>query len=755
MRGVRVWLPLCAAALATGGAFSILFTGQTYDGLTGGFGGSSLVALTGYGAFGAMVLAALCAVLVGSAGSYRFVLVFPAAVLYTQLAVYGLPPFLSLRSWRGHMLEIGADIYAASDTMYSEPIPYDLAPGLLVVLIPVVIIVVAFATSATLYEESPVFSVVVLGGTIGVLSTISFEAGAGPFFFVFLISALALFLVTGGTEHLGRAAVVAGIAVAALVLVLPKAPFADQTVSNGLIDWTRIGTGGTSRLEVQADVGDYLSYGRDTELFRVRSPEPLYWRAGTLDYFSGSQWRDTTEPGLSYGEEISPNIETQIVPQYVEVLNSEMPRIFGAYKIVQPSLDPSDVQQNSDGSWSMDRPLTQGSQYRVISEIPQPTEAQLEGAGTNYPAEVRRKFLQLPDDRPEIIAQTARKIERDYSGARTSYARARAIEKYLVYDGGFTYNLDVNYRRADEAIEEFLGDGKEGFCVQFASSMVLIAREMGIPARMVYGSTSGEEVSDDEYVVTGANMHTWVEIYFPDVGWYPFNPTPGFTTPQAMEANAPRPQLSSTPASLIPDTQSERQNQQDQQQAPEEQPQDTPAEKNRRNSSSGGGVPAWPFYTLVPAFLIGAIPLTKRALLARGRPEDLYRDLTGRLRDTPAPGGGGAIADSPALTPNERLRLLAGAAGVEEEPFAAFGRAYSEHLYSAGARRGTSRAVTTAYRRAARAYESLPLWRRVLGAVNPASLGARATRAFAAMRTEAAKRGRAGLRRYLGRHLRR
>ncbi|HEX2728344.1 MAG TPA: DUF3488 domain-containing protein, partial [Rubrobacteraceae bacterium] len=454
MKGARVWLPLCAAALATGGAFSILFTGETYNGITSGFSGSSLVALTGYGAFGSMVLAALCAVLVGSAGSYRFVLVFPAAALYTQLAVYGLPPFLSLKEWRRHLLEIGGDLYAASDTMYSEPIPYDLAPGLLVVLIPVVIIVVAFATSATLYEESPVFSIVVLGVTIGVLSTISFEAGAGPFFFVFLISALALLLMTGGTERLGGAAVVAGIVVAALVLVLPKAPFADQTVSTGLVDWTRIGTGGTSQLDVQADVGDYLTYGRDAELFRVRSPEPLYWRGGTLDYFDGAQWRDTTDPALGYGEEISPEIEAQIIPQYFEVMNSEMRRVFGAYKIVQPSLEPNSVQQNSDGSWSVDRPLTEGTAYRVISEIPQPSEAQLQAAGTVYPDEIEKNYLQLPEDRPQVIAQTAAKIQQDYS-PRTPYGTARAIERYLVYDGNFTYNLDVSYRRADEAVEEF------------------------------------------------------------------------------------------------------------------------------------------------------------------------------------------------------------------------------------------------------------------------------------------------------------
>src|SRR3712207_1700391 len=195
-----------------------------------------------------MLLAALTAALVGSAGRYRFVLLFPAIVLYTQFAVYGWPPLFSLSAWRDHFFHVGTDVYEAAGIMYVEPIPYDLHPGLFVVLIPVVMIVVAFATSATLYEGSPVLSVAVLGVTIGVLSTISFEDGAGPFFAVFLACAVAM-LLSPGTGSSARTGVVAGAVVVALVLAVPKLPFADATISPGYIDWTRIGTGGTSRSE--------------------------------------------------------------------------------------------------------------------------------------------------------------------------------------------------------------------------------------------------------------------------------------------------------------------------------------------------------------------------------------------------------------------------------------------------------------------------------------------------------------------------
>src|SRR5918997_4863456 len=212
--GTRLWL--YGAALATGSAFSILFTGETYDGADGGFGSLSVVAIVaGHKALLPFLLAACVAALVGSAGRWRFVLLFPAIVAYTLVAVYGRDLF-AVSGWQGLFRLVEGDVYNAANTMYAQPIPYDLAPGLFVVLLPLVMILVAFATSATLYEKSPVISVAVLGLTIGVLSTISFEDGAGFFFAVFLVCAVGLLLSSGGAEDPGRPAVVAGAVVVAL-----------------------------------------------------------------------------------------------------------------------------------------------------------------------------------------------------------------------------------------------------------------------------------------------------------------------------------------------------------------------------------------------------------------------------------------------------------------------------------------------------------------------------------------------------------
>ena len=723
----KVRLPLYAAGLATGGAFSVLFTG---------------------GALPYVLGAALLGILVGSAGAYRFVLLFPAAALYTLVAVYG-PPTLSLSDWKEILEKAGQDFYVAAQVTYTNTVPFDLYPGLLVVLLPVVVIVVTFATSTTIYEESPVISVAVLGLTIGVLSTVSFEVGVEPFFALFLVFGITLLLLT--SERAGRnwglrpVVVLAGASVAALVLALPFVPFAEEAIRPASIDWTRLATGGASRLAVQADVGDYLNNGRSAELMRIRSPEPLLWRGGTLDHFDGFRWSSTVGPGEDDGEEISANVPVRKVEQRVEILEAETSLLFGGYQVSSVSM--RDAQERSDGSWTTAQPLTEGSSYRVLSRIPQPTTEQLRTAGVAYPAAVGESFLQLPEDRPEVLRQTAQKIQADYA-PQTPYDTARAIERYLISDGGFTYNLNADYNRADKAIEEFLGGNREGFCTQFATSMALLSRELGVPSRVVYGATRGREERPDEYVITGYNVHTWVEVYFPGVGWYPFDPTPGFSVPETMQANAPRPELSDEDLSYVSSEAPALKPQQisDLTLEPEEIPSGEPTNINEE-------APAWSRYAyllspILLLILLAAVPLTKRALASRGRPEDLYRDLTSRLRDLLPPGGAVAkVADSPALTPTERLVLLAGATGIAEGPFRKFARAYSESLYAPNA--GASfPLVARAYRVALREFASLPRWRRALGSINPASLFSRARGRLEVLRTWTAKALRAKVQRF-------
>lgn len=690
----KVRIPLYAAGLATGGAFSTFFTG---------------------GALPVFMGAALLALIVGSAGRYRFLLLFPAIGFYTLFAVYHRFP-LSGKGWRDLALEVGQDVYMATGTIYSQMLPYDPAPGFFVALIPLAMVVVAFAASATLYEESSIIAVTALGITIGILSTLNFEAGIGPYFAVFLISALILLLFTSEKILERRGLAAAGL-IAGVVLILPGA--GQAAIKPPLVNWMEWGTaatGGTPRLNADVDVGNYLTMGRDTPLFRVRSTEPLLWRGGTLDHFDGIRWTSTASAGQHDGQEIAPGVPTRRVEQQVEVLGSETNFIFGGYEITDVSLPGAE--RRSDGSWVYDRPLSAGSKYRVISEVPQPTAEQLQQSGSNYPAGVRERFLQLPSNSPTVLKDTSQRIQKTYE-PRTPYEAARAVERYLLYDGGFTYNLSVDYGRGDKALTEFLGSKREGFCTQFATSMALLVREMGVPSRVVYGAAAGQKTGDHEYVVYGRNMHTWVEVYFPGVGWYPFDPTPGFSVTPAMEANAPRANAVD-PAPGNDALAAERPAMSSEATAPSTPPQPagvkTPAENTPVREAFK--LPAGVSYSLAFALLLGSIPFTKRALVRRGAPEDLYHGLIGRVRDASWPGRRVAGLSSPALTPAERLLLAAKAVGLNNEPFEAFARSYSEYVYSANPQSD----VKKSYRRAIREFHRLPWWQRLIAAFNPASL---------------------------------
>jgi hypothetical protein len=80
-----------------------------------------------------------------------------------------------------------------------------------------------------------------------------------------------------------------------------------------------------------------------------------------------------------------------------------------------------------------------------------------------------------------------------------------------------------------DAIDQFLFVDQRGVCEQYVSALVVMLRELGVPARLVAGYGSGDYNSITGYYEVRANdAHAWAEVYFPDYGWIPFDPTPGW-----------------------------------------------------------------------------------------------------------------------------------------------------------------------------------------------------------------------------------
>ena len=128
--------------------------------------------------------------------------------------------------------------------------------------------------------------------------------------------------------------------------------------------------------------------------------------------------------------------------------------------------------------------------------------------------------LDLAGVTPPIAALAARVM-----GGGSPLERAQRLEAHLIAD--YEYTLDFGGRSAENPIEDFLFRYKSGQCEYFASSMVLMLRSQGIPARLVTGFLGGEyNPFEGYYIVRDSNAHAWVEAYIEGEGWRLFDPTP-------------------------------------------------------------------------------------------------------------------------------------------------------------------------------------------------------------------------------------
>ena len=158
--------------------------------------------------------------------------------------------------------------------------------------------------------------------------------------------------------------------------------------------------------------------------------------------------------------------------------------------------------------------------YTIISEMPDVTESDLRSVP---PAtdNALTPYLALPDSIPNRVLALAADVAAE---AETPYDQAKAIESYL---RTYPYDLDVPQPPADVDIADyFLFDLQRGYCDYYATSMVVMARSLGLPARLAVGYAAGEyDEQRQRFTVVEADAHSWPELYFADYGWIPFEPT--------------------------------------------------------------------------------------------------------------------------------------------------------------------------------------------------------------------------------------
>jgi transglutaminase-like putative cysteine protease len=188
--------------------------------------------------------------------------------------------------------------------------------------------------------------------------------------------------------------------------------------------------------------------------------------------------------------------------------------------------------------------------YTEVTLLAEPTAEQLRGA-SGPDTGIDPEYFAAQGVSPRV-QRLAAEITR---GAGTRFDRALAINNYLTNPAnGFHYDLQTRSGSTGDALDDFLFEGKVGYCEQYASSMAVLLRVIGIPSRVVIGYTAGYE-SGDARVITTEDAHAWVEVFFPGIGWITFDPTPlpdgrGVVPPHVESEND---QASAPGQSLDPD----------------------------------------------------------------------------------------------------------------------------------------------------------------------------------------------------------
>jgi transglutaminase-like putative cysteine protease len=254
--------------------------------------------------------------------------------------------------------------------------------------------------------------------------------------------------------------------------------------------------------------------------FRVQSTEPQYWKTTSFDRYTGGGWVRTEGTSPYPGRLQSPPGASRPVRQTVTA-ETRLDALPSAWKPV--SLSGSAVgnaQVTHQGDLRPGSALLPGETYTVESQVPQYTREQLRRSGTDYPSEIESTYTQLPSSTSERLRVRSAEVAGGYDNP---YDKAVAVRDYLQENK--TYSLDVQ-RPSGDVADRFLFEMDAGYCTYYATTMVVMLRSQGVPARFVTGYTPGEQVGEDRYVVRGFASPAWVEVYFADVGWVRFAPTP-------------------------------------------------------------------------------------------------------------------------------------------------------------------------------------------------------------------------------------
>jgi transglutaminase-like putative cysteine protease len=434
----------------------------------------------------------------------------------------------------------------------------------------------------------PLAAAVAVGVLVGV-PAVSLETGSPVVIGVLFTALLVAYLRVDRVRR--DAAVWAGATVTAVLLVaLVLAPRVDA--DRPIIDYEAIARsvsrtdGSTFNWSHGYGPLNWPRTGR--ELLRVRTDRAAYWKATNLVEFDGIRWTTGGEWWLSRVDatEVPNEVSRWRQRILVTIRGLRTKQVIGAGSTLSISNSPRPVREAGPGRFeTIGDPLTKGQAYRAEVYVPAPSRRALAAAPTDYPISSQAYLsMSLPveaggpasidgtrsfpgsrfaprirfapwgvDVPPMLDLPPFRRDEQDGTAALESsrYARTwqlaqqlkaqsatpaayvRRVQEYL--SDGFGYSETPT--QSSVPLDTFLFDEKAGYCQQFSGAMALLLRMAGIPARIAAGFSPGtRDEKRGEMVVRDIDAHSWVEAFFPELGWVTFDPTPAESPARGRQA---------------------------------------------------------------------------------------------------------------------------------------------------------------------------------------------------------------------------
>jgi hypothetical protein len=351
-----------------------------------------------------------------------------------------------------------------------------------------------------------------------------------------------------GRDAAAATTAIAVAAIAALILT-PKLAASEPWVDYRNWSWT-LQHEKTVSFDWQHSYGPLHWPRKGTTMLLIKSKEPHYWKAETLDRFDGVRWETAPLGDVSVANgEVSSNPKwLESVHVTVRGLRSDL--VIGPGSLLRVDGAPGDPITASYGIALATGSLKAGDSYTALGYTPDPTSKQMRAAKSADPFFIRYTTISLPQ--PGGFVSTLLHLPlrgRPDTGdpyatqtlASSHYARVYALAKKIAGTATTDYDivrrigayLENNYGYSERVsrhaypLESFLFVDKKGYCQHFSGAAALMLRMLGIPARVASGFAPGSYDSDTkEYVVRDLDAHSWIEVWFQGIGWVPFDPTP-------------------------------------------------------------------------------------------------------------------------------------------------------------------------------------------------------------------------------------